>query len=657
MKLFKSLFLLAFSVLFSFSQTVMTVDEIFKIKTVSSPQISPDGKFIAVTVSEANWDENRMNSDIYLINIETGKVTRLTYHPKPDFRPKWSPDGKRIAFISSRPSFKSGKSSAQIWIINPSGGEPYQLTNFKTGIINFNWSPDGRFIAFIAKDTLTKEEKEKKKKKDDAVVVDVDVKHNSLWLFDVEKRKVVKKLTSGITVSNFSWSPDGKYISAVVQKSPVAEYATYSKILIISVEDTSKRELIPGETGNFNPKWSPDGKRIAFINSFGMKRGDVLRQSRLFVVDADGKNKRNLTPADFKGDVNNFNWSPDGKTIYLEATYGLYRNLYKVNVNAKKPKFKKITKDGAFYSGFSFSKDGSVVAFLKEDVYSPRDVYVSNVTRFKERKLTDFNPQVRKLKLAKVEVHRWKSFDGLEIEGLVYKPVGYKKGKRYPTIVWPHGGPASAYHWNFRAEAHMWAGLGYAVLMPNVRGSDSYGEKFLRANYNDLGGGDFKDMMAGVDYLIKIGIADPEKLFIKGWSYGGYMTAWAVTQTDRFKAAIAGAAVTNWFSCYSTDDIQYDIEEYFNGHPWESKETMKLIHERSPVYHVKNVKTPVLILHGEKDIRDPYGQALEFYMGLKKAGVETRLVMYPREPHGLRELRHRKDRLERSIKWFEKHLK
>jgi dipeptidyl aminopeptidase/acylaminoacyl peptidase len=637
----------------------MTVEEIFKIKTVSSPQISPDGRLIAVTVSEADWDENRMNADIYLVNIGTGKIIRLTYHPKSDLRPRWSPDGNRIAFISSRPSFKdkSDRANSQIWVINPAGGEPYQLTNFKTDVIDFRWSPDGRFIAFIAKDTLTTEEEMKRKKKDDAIVVDVDVKHNSLWLFDVEKRKIVKKLTDGITVSNFSWSPDGRFISAVVQKSPVAEYSTYSRILIISLDDTSKRELIPGETGNFNPKWSPDGKRIAFINSFGMKRGDILRQSRLFIIDVDGRNKRNLTPLDFKGDVNDFNWSPDGKAIYLEATYRLYRHLYKVNVNLKNPKFERITNGDAYYSSFSFSKDGKIVAFLKEDVHSPRDVYVASVEKFKERKLTDFNPQIRELKLASVEIHRWKSFDDMEIEGLVYKPVNFKEDRRYPTIVWPHGGPASAYHWNFRPEAHMWAGLGYVVLMPNVRGSDSYGEEFLRANYNDLGGGDFKDMMTGVDYLIEIGLADPDKLLIKGWSYGGYMTAWAVTQTDRFKAAIAGAAVTNWFSCYSTDDIQYDIEEYFNGHPWEDDNVMKLIHERSPVYHVKKVKTPVLILHGEKDIRDPYGQALEFYMGLKKVGVEVQLVMYPREPHSLRELRHRKDRLERSIRWFRRYIK
>ena len=293
------------------------------------------------------------------------------------------------------------------------------------------------------------------------------------------------------------------------------------------------------------------------------------------------------------------------------------------------------------------------MAFVMTDPESPRDLWVSDINLRKPRPLVQSNSDIEKLKLGKTKVIRWKSFDGKTIEGVLVLPVGYKKGQRVPLIVEPHGGPMGVRTVAFNPIWQMFAGAGYAVFAPNFRGSGYHGREFVRANIGDWGGGDYQDIMAGVDYLIKEGIADEKKLGVEGWSYGGFMTNWIITHSDRFKAAVSGAGLSNLESFYGTTDIQGFMEYYHKGFPWSSREVYR---SSSPLTSTFKVKTPVLILHGEEDARVPISQSEELYYYLKKSGVTVRFVRYPGEGHGLREPQHQIDRYTRMLNWFNTHI-
>jgi dipeptidyl aminopeptidase/acylaminoacyl peptidase len=291
----------------------------------------------------------------------------------------------------------------------------------------------------------------------------------------------------------------------------------------------------------------------------------------------------------------------------------------------------------------------------------PNEVYAAAIDRpsIEPRRLTDLNPQVAQIALGRAETVRWKSSkDNREIEGIVVYPVDYREGARVPLITSVHGGPEGAYVLSFMAShgefPHIYAARGYATFYPNFRGSSNYGAEFASANVGDLGGGDYEDVLSGIDYLVNRGIADASRLAIKGWSYGGYLAGWAIGHTDRFKAAVFGAGLSNAISYYSQGDIQFQRETLHQGTPWRNPKNMI---DRSPVMYLQNAKTPSLIFHGEKDERVPLPQSLETYMGLKKAGVPTQLIIYPREPHGLREPKHQLDKMRRELDWIEKHVK
>jgi dipeptidyl aminopeptidase/acylaminoacyl peptidase len=348
-------------------------------------------------------------------------------------------------------------------------------------------------------------------------------------------------------------------------------------------------------------------------------------------------------------------WSPDGQMIYFTA--GVRTESRMCSVLADKGDAIVISNIGGVMSQATFSRDGSTLAFTKSDTQHPEDVYVARFPMAQMTKLTDHNPQVREFALGSSEVVRWKSKDGMEIEGIVIYPAGYEPGKRYPTVACIHGGPAGVWAQNFPSSwgnfGHVWAGKGWVVFYPNVRGSSSYGEKFLLSNVRDWGGGDYQDVQTGLDYLIARGIADPNKLAQSGWSYGGYMTAWTLTQTNRFRAVVVGAGLTDMFSMYSTDDLQRLLVAYFGAEPWNDVEAYR---RASAMTFIKQAKTPTLILHGGSDMRVPPSQAQELYMGLRQNGVPVEMVVFPREPHGLQEPRHRLDKMRREYSWCSKYV-
>jgi dipeptidyl aminopeptidase/acylaminoacyl peptidase len=373
--------------------------------------------------------------------------------------------------------------------------------------------------------------------------------------------------------------------------------------------------------------------------------------SSLHVMPASGGPTRSITDADLN--VQSFAWAADGGSIWLNAGKGVRGTIVIVPRGGGEPR---VILGGQYVaSSLTLSSNGTV-AYLRHDPHHPPDVFARTEDGV-ERQRSRMNPQVAELSLGRAEVVRWPSTDGREIEGVLHLPADYAPGKRLPLVVQAHGGPSGVYTLGFPGSwgnyAHCYTGRGWAVFQPNFRGSSNYGDRFLRLNVKDWGGGDFQDIMSGVDYLIRRDTADPERMAFHGWSYGGYLTAWTITQTARFKAAACGAGVTNMFSMYSTNDLQRTLENYFGGEPWDDVEAY---HRASALYHIKNARTPTLILHGEQDKRVPIGQAQELYMGLLKNGIPVEMVVYPREPHGLGEPNHQLDKMKREMAWFEKYV-
>ena len=620
----------------------MTFDDVIALRTVADPQLSPDGKWVAYTVSRADLEQNASDADIWLASTLGEFPSRLTTSKKNDTSPRWSPDGKRLAFISAR------EEKPQIFVMPVGGGEPERLTEHKGGVRSIAWSPDGRSIAFIADQEPTPAEEKRIKEKDDAVVVDTNYKFNRLWVIDVATKAARMLATGEVVASDPQWSPDGMRIAYATNPTPRADDGSLTDIWVIPVSGGAARPLVAGAGADQSPRWSPDGTQIAYVTS----PGSDVRQLRLAVIPAVGGQPRIVAP-EFLYAPQAPSWSPDGRTLYFSAPVRTTGQLFAVPAAGGTPR--QLTSLNGVITASSFARDGRTVAFTASTPEKPADVQVATLggAALAPRQLTDHNPQVRDLLLGTSEVVTWKSSDGMEIEGVLLRPVGYEAGRRYPLVAYIHGGPAGAWTQGFAAgwsnPGQVLAAQGYAVLYPNPRGSSSYGERFLRANIKDWGAGDYRDIQTGIDALVAKGLADSTKLAQAGWSYGGYMTAWTLTQTNRFKAVVVGAGLTDMYSMYATNDIPRTLDGYFGAEPWNDTTEYR---KRSAMTYIKNARTPTLILHGMADLRVPIGQAQELYTGLKKNGVPVQLVMYPREPHGLQEPRHQLDKMRREVEWI-----
>jgi dipeptidyl aminopeptidase/acylaminoacyl peptidase len=654
----------------------MTIEDALAIRQIGAPRFSPDGKRIAYTISEWDKDENRRVSHIWLVSSNGGPTVKLTTGEKGETSPQWSPDGANIAFLADRDK------GLQVWVIPVDGGEADKLTNEDNDIQSFQWSPDGANISFVTRDTpKNKAELEKRKKeKFDAIVVDSDFIYSHLWTINVESREK-KRLTEGeFTVIDPQWSPDGAFIAFVMSKSGLQESSFIdlsddrnTDIYTISARGGAPRQLTTNPGPDANPRWSPDGKLIVYTSSPEQK--SWAAKTDAMVISPDGGTPRNLTK-DFYESANSgessLAWTPDGGAIYFSSGVGLYTHIFSVPVAGGE--VTQVTRESRNYNAFDISGHPAVaslpapainpsetgytpswkIAYTVNDSFTADDIWVAPLKQIDQaKKITWVNPQIRDLALAKTRVIKWKGPDNIDIEGLLVSPLGYEEGKRYPLILQIHGGPYGRFTDTFNSRSQLWAANGYAVLMPNPRGSTGYGNRFTNANINDWGGKDFKDLMAGVDTVIARGIADPDKLVVMGGSYGGFMTFWTITQTDRFKAAIGHAGISDWHSFHGQSDIPGLMEFGFGGQPWNSAENYR---KWSPMTHVDRVKTPLLITHGERDLRVPITQGEQYYRALKKRGVETVFLRYPREGHGIQEPNHQIDLFQRQLEWFDSHL-
>lgn len=646
-----------------------TVEDILRVKSVLETQISPDGSQVIYTLSEPDLEENFHGTNLWLINSAGGIAVKLTKEGRRNDSPRWSPDGRNAAFISNR------ENGNQIWLLNLAQNKEVKLTNIQGLIGSLTWSPDGKQIAFLAVESETEEARQKRQAQGEVILVEPNLTRIQIYSIDVETKQT-RELTSGnFTIRDISWSPDSKEISfsvwspqtgdsAFVPQRDVELNKTFIKAVYV---DNGRIRTIAERRGldTSSPKWSPDGKKIAFLSSDD-KSDFSVSDIYLYLVSASGGAPRNLTPQ-FDERIAAFDWSPDNQTIYFSAPQRVNNQLFSVSLEIGK--ITSVTSGNrVFGRSFSFSKDFSKLAFPVTDPTTPTEVYVSSVTNFNPVKLTDLNPHLKEVAFGQTEVIRWKSSDGTEVEGLLVKPVGYQTGKRYPLLTYAHGGPTGAFKMSFAVQfipgtivqmepfpVQVLAGQGYAIFMPNPRGSIGYGEKFRKGNIGDLGGGDYRDIMSGVDYLIGQGIADGDRLGIMGGSYGGYMAAWAITQTDKFKAASVYTGQKNLVSDMGQSNASGIYgRQFFSSIPSKAKQEKE---QRSPINFAANVKTPVLLQQGEADNVNPLPQSYEFYNALRAEKVPVEFAIYPRQGHYVTEPKLQVDMLSRNINWFNRWLK
>lgn len=657
----------------------MTLDDIMDLKNVGSVDLSPDGTRIVYTVSgwehpaardTSKGDRHDMRSHLWMVSRAGGDQRQLTFGERGESAPQWSPDGSRIAFIAARGAASGDDGPRpQIWILPANGGEAWQLTSARDGASGYAWSPDGKQIAYLTTDSLSRDAEARLKRRDDPKPFEADFRRSHLWVIDVATKQA-SKLTSGeFTVRGApSWSPDGTRLAILTSPTPmIRDERRDAWIVTIAAKEKMRVAPPAGMLAQGTPAWSPDGRTLAFgaLTETWKPNGDgiaprSLKNTVLVLYDVATQSARDVTGASFDNSVGQPTWSSDGKQIVFTAQTRAYVGAYSFDVASGK--ITPLTRE-MMVRAPSFSKDGSVVAFAMDSPKSPAEVYVTDAAFSAPQRLTTTNPQLANVALGETEVITWKSTDGWEVEGILLKPVGYTPGQKVPLLVDVHGGPTGAHTNGFKANwgnaGNYWAGRGWAVLYPNPRGSTGYGEKFMRGNIKDWGGGDYRDIMSGVDALVKRGVADSAHLAITGWSYGGYMTGWVVSQTGRFKAAMMGAGLVNMVSMYGTTDIPGYIGTFYDGMPQldgtMSNKSLEFYRSRSAISYSDKVTTPLLMLHGGSDERVPIGQPMEYLRNLKDRGKTAELVFYPREGHGLSEYYHQLDKMKREYEWISQH--
>ena len=631
----------------------MEIEDLLALKSLGGIAISPDGGWVAYVVTERDFEENVNNSDLWLVSVHGGAPIRMTYGPKPDDSPQWAPDSSWLAFRSGRGE------KPNVWGISPRGGEAWPVTQHETAVGGFRISPDGQSIAFTASEKKSEDQEKQEKERGRPIVWD-DHYHDQwtrLWVAPLKDRRSGKarKLPSpGLQVTAAVWSPDSQQIAFGARPSPTLRTYIRGAVYLIDAQakDDAQPRRVTHMPGGATPvDWSAHHGLIA--SASGKELGTYNRQ--LWHIPLPQGEPVSLTAG---LDENAGFVAVSSDSLYVEAAKATLRGLYRIPVRQGRAVGDPValTADRLFYRRFSASKDGALLAFSAESGRQAPEIHVAPSSSMKPRQLTNIHSQVEKFILGEQRVVGWKSrADGEPVEGILTLPVGYREGQRVPLLLIIHGGPSGVSSDSFTPRRGAYplqvlAGKGYAALQPNYRGSTGYGERFRGLNRGDISGRDWVDIDSGVDELIRQGIADPQRLGVMGWSFGGHHTFWGITQTDRYKAASAGAGANDLISMYSQTDIPQFYHTYLGPKPWEDFE---LYEERSAYRRVEKVTTPLLIQVGEKDERVPAEQSIQFYVALRSIGkAETQLVVYPGQPHGVRDPRLVRDLLIRNLEWF-----
>ncbi|MBI1810214.1 MAG: S9 family peptidase [Gemmatimonadetes bacterium] len=659
------------------SKRPMTADDLMSIRAVGGVAVSPNGERVLYTVSAwehpnakgdtALGDKHDRRSHVWIVPFAGGPSRQLTNSERGEAQPSWSPDGGTIAFVSARGAGTAEEPpKPQLWLLAADGGEGWQLTHARDGVVAYSWSPDGKRIAYLTPDTLSREAEGKLRRRDDSKVFEGDLRLNHLWVIDLATKRATKLTSGTFTVRSApSWSPDGASLAFDASPTPLIRDGRRDAYLVDVASGTLDRLTTTSDVESA-PVFSPDGKALAFTfmpqdwkpNKDGISARTV-RNVHLVTWNVATRSLTDHASAAFDVSAGQPQWSTDGHHLRFTASDHVWQNLFDYDLDNHR--YSALTRE-TIVAGFSASHDGSHLALVLDTPTRPAEVYTQDAARSAPVRITDTNPWLAGVALGAQQVVTWKSKDGASVEGVLLTPVGYTAGQKVPLVVSAHGGPTGAHTDGFKggtSPGQSWASRGWAVLYPNPRGSTGYGEKWMRGNIPDWGGGDYRDIMTGVDDLIRRGIVDSTRMAFEGWSYGGYMTSWVVSQTGRFKAAMMGAGLPSLLSMAGTTDIPGYINTFFNGLPQYDgtivNPSTKFYMERSAISYSDKVTTPLLILHGGSDERVPIGQPMEFYRALKDRGKTVELVFYPREGHGFQEYYHQLDRMKREYEWISRY--
>lgn len=622
-----------------------TLEHALTLRSITGITWSRDGSRVAFVVSTPDTAENTTNQDVWLWEAATNTARPLTRHAKNDYAPQFSPTGDTLAFLSNRDN-EEGKPS--VWLLPLRGGEPWRLATFAESVGEFRWSPDGRSLAYTMLDTLSKQVRDWRKKKWDHVVEDEILQYNHLWVYDLASGQQ-RRVTSGrFMVAEPRWSPDSRTVAFLWNPTGAVDDGNLTEIALVPAAGGEVRRLGGMPSGGF--AWSPDGRWLAWAG--GRDRDVHVEPNLLWVVSASGGAPRSLTD-DFDEDAFTPVWNTTSDSLHFVSQQGASVRMATVAL-AGGPVRLGADLEGET-AGAPVSGPGGRMALVLSRATRPNELWVADGVHATLRRATDLNATAAACAFGPTTTFRWKSDDGVHVEGVLVRPAGAPERSALKTLVLLHGGPYQIrYGIGFQAMAQYMAARGYQVFMPNFRSSGGYGKAFMVRQRADWGGEDWRDVERGVDALIAAGLAKGDQLGVFGHSYGGYLSAWAITQTHRYDAAIVSAGAPNLASLWAQSDTHRYRAYEFEGTPWESPHKWRA---SSPITHIGKARTPTLVLIGQNDQRIPFPQGQETYQSLKFLGVPTEFVHYPREGHGIREPRHRADWMMRQAAWFDRWVK
>jgi len=656
-----------------FAQTArrpMKLDDMTRFRNVSDPQISPDGQWVAYVVTTTDVKEDKSNSHIWMINMDGSGDRQITFSNDSENSPRFSPDGKYLSFTSSRPGKTRG---SQVWLMDRSGGEATQLTELKGRLQGHEWSPDSKRLALVVGDPDPESDPapspqpgatprvpkpiviDRYRYKQDGQGYLLSGRHTYVYLFDIATKKLDRLTKSKWDESSPAWSPDGTRIAFMSNHLDDPDRDPAAQLYVADAKPESAEKQLTAtdmRAGRSRPEWSPDSKWIAFLAGEDKKWG-AYSMDHLALVATDGSSAPTLLKAAEELDRGIFSpkFSPDGKSIRFLVVDD--RSVYPMKANLFGGKAERLLAPPVAISSWNFA-GGKAVAMSGGDAKA-NEVYVWEGNSL--RQLTKQNDALfAELDLPVTEEIGFQSKDGTQVNALLTYPVGYVKGTRVPLLLRIHGGPNSQDQHSFSSERQMFAAQGYAVLAVNYRGSAGRGQKYSRAIFADWGNYEVQDLLAGVDHVIKMGVADPDRLGVGGWSYGGILTDYLIATDNRFKAATSGAGTAFTIAFYGTDQyiIQYDHEI---GPPWNPKAWDTYVKVSYPFLHADRIQTPTLFLGGERDFNVPIQGSQQMYQALRSLGIDTQLIIYPNENHGIQRPSYQRDRMERYIAWYEKYVK
>jgi len=642
----------------------MEIEDQYRVKRVGGAQLSPDGEWVAYTVSTTNLEKDESKTQIWMVSTQGGEPIPLTMSGESASSPKWSPDGKYLSFTASR----GEGARSQVWGLDRRGGEAQPLTDVEQGVGGYEWSPDGSRLLLTIRDADTTEASaegggrsqvrdpwviDRLQFKRDGVGYLTDARKTHLYVFDLKSKKLTQITSGRWDEGSPAWSPDGSKIAFASNRTEDPDANSNSDIWVVSAKNTDKGgtlvRITDWESADGSPTWSPDGSLIAYTTGNHSIEFDDHGISHLAVKASDGTGERRILTEALDRNVRSPKFTPDGRTILVSL-----QDEGRDHVAGVELQTGAVTRlvDGEIQaSGFSVGPDGHLATTISA-YHTPGEIFLQ---RGEERtQLTHVNDSLMAAtQPAEVRKIHFQSADGTAIEGWVYFPPGFKEGTRYPTILRIHGGPGGMYGVGFSFEPQLLAANGYLVVLTNPRGSTGYGFDFTRAIRRMWGTLDYQDVMAGLDYAMEQGWADPDRLGVGGWSYGGILTNYVITKSTRFKAAISGASMGIMVANYGTDIYQLWYEREW-GLPWENRQ---LWEDLSPFNDIGNVTTPSLFMGGESDWNVPILNSEQMYQALKRRGIDTRLVVYPGQPHGLRVPSYNVHRYKEYLAWYDKYVK